>query len=60
MDEGEPVAVEELVSPERYRLIAAAFSRLGGEALKPVKELLGDACSYEDIRLVRASLHQRS
>ncbi len=60
MDEGEPVAVEELVSPARYRLIAAAFSRLGGEALKPVKELLGDACSYEDIRLVRASLHQRS
>jgi ATP-dependent DNA helicase RecQ len=60
IDEGETVVVEELVPPERYRLIANAFSQVGGSALKPVKELLGDACTYEDIRLVRAALHQRS
>jgi ATP-dependent DNA helicase RecQ len=59
MEEGEPVAVEELMPPERYRLIAEAFSRLGDGALKPVKEALGDTCSYDDIRLVRASLSQR-
>jgi hypothetical protein len=60
MDDGEPVAVEDLMPLERYRLIAGAFSQLGGGALKPVKELLGEACSYDDIRLVRAALHQRS
>ncbi len=59
IEEGESVEVEELVSPERYRRIADAFSQLGNSALKPVKELLGDAYSYDDIRLVRAALHQR-
>jgi ATP-dependent DNA helicase RecQ len=51
--------VEELIHAEHYDAIASALQRVGGVALKPVKEWLGDDYSYEEIRLVRALLHRR-
>ncbi len=49
-----------LPDAERVAQIRAAFQACGGTTspLKPVKELLGDGCSYEEIRLVRAFLRQ--
>ena len=43
-----------LVAPERYLTIAQALEDVGDDLLKPVREHLGDAYSYEEIRLVRA------
>ncbi len=36
--------------------ILRAISIIGGEKLTPIKKKLGDDFSYEEIRLVRASL----
>ncbi len=56
IEAGEDVNAEDLVSPEHYAAIAEAFRQTGGDLLKPVKELLGDDYSYDEIRLVRAHL----
>ena len=48
-----------LPSPDRSRRIQDAFHRVGDNRLTPVKELLGDDYSYEEIRLVRAFINQR-
>ena len=45
--------------PERLRRIEAAFDRSGDLKVVPVKELLGDDFSYEEIRTVRIGLGQR-
>ncbi len=42
-----------LPAPERVRQIKAALQAAGHERLAPVKELLGDDYSYDEIRLVR-------
>jgi ATP-dependent DNA helicase RecQ len=51
---GEQVDLASLVSTEHYQAIVEAFLEVGDEKLKPVKELLGDDYSYDEIRLVRA------
>lgn len=51
---GEDVDVEGLIQPGHYDLIVNAFRQTESEFLKPVKELLGDDFSYEEIRLARA------
>lgn len=50
-----------LPPPEQTGKIVAAFRQLGGlgTALGPVKEILGEDCSYEEIRLVRIYLRKR-
>ena len=50
-----------LPPPERTGKIVAAFRQLGGlgTPLAPVKEIVGEDCSYEEIRLVRIFLRQR-
>ena len=47
--------------PEELRIerIKDAFQRVGYTRLAPVKELLGDEFSYEEIRLVRAYVRQQ-
>ena len=55
---GEPIAMEQLISLERYTIIADAFQQVGDGMLKPVKELLGDEYSYEEIRLARAFMRR--
>ena len=55
LESGEALNMERLIPPERYDAIADALREVGGELLKPVKELLGDEYSYDEIRLVRAA-----
>lgn len=55
LESGEALDMERLIRPERYEVIANALKEVGGELLKPVKELLGDEYSYDEIRLVRAA-----
>src|SRR5947209_11572404 len=59
IEAGEAIDVAGLIKPGHYEVIADALQRFDGEALKPVKELLGDEYSYEEIRLVKALLRQR-
>ena len=54
---GEPVPLAHLLPPpERIARITAAINAAGDERLAPVKELLGDDYTYDEIRLVRLSL----
>ena len=54
---GEPVPLAPLLPPpERIAQITAAINAAGDERLAPVKELLGDDYTYDEIRLVRLSL----
>ena len=59
IEAGEQIDVDRLLSPERYQTIVAAIEQVEENALKPVKELLGENYSYEDIRIARAILRQR-
>ena len=49
-----------LPSPDRAMRIQDAFHRVGDNRLTPVKELLGDDYSYDEIRLVRAFMSQQA
>jgi ATP-dependent DNA helicase RecQ len=55
---GEAIDLDRLVRPEHYKVIVDALQQVGGDLLRPVKDYLGDEYSYEEIRLVRASLRQ--
>jgi ATP-dependent DNA helicase RecQ len=57
---GEEIDISPLVSFDRYQVIASALQQVGDELLKPVKEFLGEAYSYDEIRLVRAIERQAS
>jgi len=47
--------LNKFVSPERVKTIKNAFAKIGStEALRPVKDLLGDDFSYDEIRLTKA------
>ncbi len=58
--EGEDIDVKPLIRPDHYDTIVHALHQVGDERLKPVKELLGDDYSYEEIKLVRAHLRRTS
>jgi ATP-dependent DNA helicase RecQ len=58
IEAGETVDIERLIRPEQYQAIAGAWQQTGGDALRPVKDLLGEEYSYEEIRLVRAMMRQ--
>jgi ATP-dependent DNA helicase RecQ len=55
---GEAIDIDGLVQPEHYEVIVDALRQIGHELLRPVKDYLGDEYSYEEIRLVRASLRR--
>lgn len=56
-DEDPGIDIEYLRPPEpRYDLIKTAFEHCGGLALSPVKAMLGDDFSYEELRLARIFL----
>ena len=48
------VDLGELIDPGRVRVIRDAIGRVGGKALTPVKQVLGDGYSYSEIRYVMA------
>lgn len=51
---GEEIDIDYLrPPPERFETIKAAFQKSGGPALTPVREMLGEHFSYEEIRLAR-------
>ena len=57
---GETLPLErELPAPERVKRISEAFARTQSPALGPVRQLLGDDYSYEELRIVRAWLDQQ-
>ncbi len=60
-DAGEPVDLTHLLpTPERMMRIKAALQAVDGDRLAPVKELLGDDYSYDEIRLVSIATRQRN
>ena len=58
IEAGETIDIERLVAPERQKVIFEALQQAGDEMLKPVKELLGEEYSYDELRLVRAVMRQ--
>jgi len=57
--EGEQIDLQPLMPPpQRFENIRKAFEQSGGTLLSPVKEILGDDYSYEEIRLVWIYLSQ--
>ena len=58
--EGEPIDIDYLLPPpERVAKIRSAFLRADSASLAPVRELLGEEFSYDEIRLARLGLRQR-
>ncbi|MGK7908436.1 MAG: DNA helicase RecQ [Synechococcus sp.] len=58
---GEAVDIDAIVTPERQRQIFRAIFDVGSYAsLTPIRELLGESFSFEEIRLVRAVLFGQS
>jgi ATP-dependent DNA helicase RecQ len=49
----QPVALNKLVRAEKQQIIIKAIEAIGDNALKPIKEYLGDDYSYDEIKLVR-------
>ncbi len=60
IEAGEHVDVEPLIPTGHYQNVVNAIDQIGGTALKPIKEFLGDQYSYDEIRLVRALMRQTS
>ena len=51
---GAPVDIEWLLASDRLQTIIQVLQHLGGDRLKPVKEVLGEDYTYGEIRLARA------
>jgi ATP-dependent DNA helicase RecQ len=51
---GEPVDISRLMTPDQHTQIAAAFGRTGFNNLAGAKELVGDLCDFDQLRLFRA------
>jgi ATP-dependent DNA helicase RecQ len=58
IDAGEAIDTEKLIQPEQYTIIANAVQQFGDEALKPIREFLGEEYSYGKIRIVCAMLRR--
>lgn len=48
------IDADELVDPAKLALIRNAIEQLGGKMLTPIKNLLGEECSYGEIKYVMA------
>ncbi|MEK6590367.1 MAG: DNA helicase RecQ [Nitrospinota bacterium] len=53
---GEDISIDRFVRGEKQEIITKAIGNHGATTLKPIKEILGDDFSYEEIRLVRAKM----
>ncbi len=51
---GEEIDIDKLVDIDKQEHIVSVMSIIGSEKLAPIKEELGDDCTYEEIYLVRA------
>ena len=53
LEMNQPVALNQLVKPERQKAIIEAIFKHGDQSLKILKEALGEYYSYDEIKLVR-------
>ncbi len=60
IEAGEQLDVTPLIRPGHYEIIADAFQKMESDAMRPVKDLLGDEYSFNEIRLVRALLRVKA
>jgi ATP-dependent DNA helicase RecQ len=60
VEQGEDLDISSLVPSDRYQVIANAILQVGDEKLKPIKDLVGEEYSYDDIRIVRAAERQKT
>lgn len=58
IEQGQPVSVDQWVDPTRQVAIRGAIVQAGAASLSSIREILGDAYSYDEIKLVRALWHQ--
>ncbi len=56
IEKGLPLEIDKLVKPIKQKKIIEIAKKIGGDKLKPIKEILGDEFSYDEIRLVLADL----
>lgn len=49
----QPVALNQLVQPEKQKAIVEVIDSQGAQSLKTLKETLGEDFSYDEIKLVR-------
>ena len=60
VDGGEDLDLDHIMpSPEKVAQIKAAFLQTGGLLLNPVRELLGEDYSYEELALVRIRITKK-
>ncbi|MEO0456685.1 MAG: DNA helicase RecQ [Cyanobacteria bacterium P01_A01_bin.114] len=55
IENGQPVELDRLVSPERQVPIFAAIDKVGPHSLRTIRDELGETFDYNEIRLVRAA-----
>ena len=55
---GENIDIKPLIPEGHYQNIVDAIEQIGDEALRPLKDFLGDDYSFDEIRLVRAMLRK--
>ncbi len=56
IEAGEAIDIGDLIQPGHYETIVNALQQVGDEALRPVKDFLGDEYTYDEIKLVRSLL----
>jgi ATP-dependent DNA helicase RecQ len=54
LETGQPIDLDRLVSPERQQDIITVIQSVGDLSLSTIRDKLGDAYGYDEIRLVRA------
>jgi len=54
MEKGLPLEIDKLVKPVKQKIILEAIKKVGANKLKPIKDMLGDNFSYDEIRLTVA------
>ncbi len=55
---GENIDIRPLIQDGHYQNIVDAIEQIGDEALRPLKDFLGDDYSFDEIRLVRAAMRK--
>jgi ATP-dependent DNA helicase RecQ len=56
---GENIDIEKFITKDKIKAISSAILEIGGGALKPIKDRLGDNFSYGEIKLVRAKMKRK-
>jgi ATP-dependent DNA helicase RecQ len=54
IEAGETVAVDRLVAPERQRVILEAIAAVGDDALRTIRDYVGEQYDFNEIRIMRS------